>query len=108
MRRESEGPEKTEERSDKGERGRGRGKRAGKGDDLRVNLKRRYRTRGPGRSQQAGRGTQLTGAEMDFTGLNNNPVVFDTSANVRKGLPLDEEDNEIMDEVLPRPHVQRY
>jgi hypothetical protein len=45
---------------------------------------------------------------MDFTGLNNNPVVFDTSANVRKGLPLDEEDNEIMDEVLPRPHVQRY
>lgn len=36
---------------------------------------------------------------MDFTGLNSNPVVFDTTANVRKALPLDEEDDEDIDEV---------
>ena len=36
---------------------------------------------------------------MDFTGLNSNPVVFDTSANVRKALSLEEEDDEVIDEV---------
>ena len=39
---------------------------------------------------------------MDFTGLNSNPVVFDTSANVRKTVALDEEDDEVIDEVLRR------
>ena len=36
---------------------------------------------------------------MDFSGLNSNPVVFDTSANVRKALSLDDEDEEVIDEV---------
>lgn len=36
---------------------------------------------------------------MDFTGQNSNPVVFDTSTNVRKSVSLDEEDDEVIDEV---------
>jgi hypothetical protein len=48
---------------------------------------------------------------MDFSGLNSNPVVFDTTANVRKALPLDEEDDEVMDEVprapAPRARIVR-
>jgi hypothetical protein len=43
---------------------------------------------------------------MDFSGLNSNPVVFDTTANVRKALPLDEDDDEVMDEV-PRVAIPR-
>jgi hypothetical protein len=37
--------------------------------------------------------------KMDFTGQNSNPVVFDTSTNVRKSVSLDEEDDEVIDEV---------
>jgi len=37
---------------------------------------------------------------MDFSGLNSNPVVFDTTSNVRKALPIDEEDDEVIDEVV--------
>ena len=37
--------------------------------------------------------------QMDFTGQNSNPVVFDTSTNVRKSVSLDEEDDEVIDEV---------
>ena len=36
---------------------------------------------------------------MDFSGLNSNPVVFDTSANVRPALALEDEDDAITDEV---------
>jgi hypothetical protein len=36
---------------------------------------------------------------MDFSGLNSNPVVFDTSANVRPALSLDEEEDAVVDEV---------
>ena len=43
---------------------------------------------------------------MDFTGLNSNPVVFDTSANVRKALSLEEEDDEVIDEV--QRHCERH
>jgi len=43
---------------------------------------------------------------MDFSGLNSNPVVFDTTANVRKAPPLDEDDDEVMDEV-PRAATPR-
>eukprot|EP00281_Chroomonas_sp_CCMP1168_P021065 CAMPEP_0206233894 /NCGR_PEP_ID=MMETSP0047_2-20121206/12271_1 /ASSEMBLY_ACC=CAM_ASM_000192 /TAXON_ID=195065 /ORGANISM="Chroomonas mesostigmatica_cf, Strain CCMP1168" /LENGTH=165 /DNA_ID=CAMNT_0053657885 /DNA_START=200 /DNA_END=697 /DNA_ORIENTATION=+ len=34
---------------------------------------------------------------MDFSGQNNNPQVFDTSANRRANLPLDEEDDSVED-----------
>ena len=43
---------------------------------------------------------------MDFSGLNSNPVVFDTTSNVRKALPLDEEDDEVIDEV-PRAKASK-
>lgn len=36
---------------------------------------------------------------MDFTGLNSNPVVFDTSANVRPVLSLEDEEDAVVDEV---------
>ena len=36
---------------------------------------------------------------MDFTGLNSNPVVFDTSANVRPALSLEDEEDAVVDEV---------
>ena len=36
---------------------------------------------------------------MDFSGQNNNPKVFDTSANRRSELSLDEEDDSVVDEL---------
>lgn len=36
---------------------------------------------------------------MDFSGQNENPVVFDTSANRRVIIPLDQEDDNVKDEI---------
>ncbi len=36
---------------------------------------------------------------MDFSGQNENPVVFDTSANRRAVVPLDQEDDSVQDEI---------
>ena len=36
---------------------------------------------------------------MDFSGQNENPVVFDTSANRRAAVPLDQEDDSVKDEI---------
>jgi len=36
---------------------------------------------------------------MDFSGQNNNPQVFDTSANRRALIPLDDEDDNVVDEL---------
>ena len=36
---------------------------------------------------------------MDFSGQNENPVVFDTSANRRAVVPLDQEDDNVPDEI---------
>ncbi|MGB1599570.1 MAG: hypothetical protein ACPIOQ_42875, partial [Promethearchaeia archaeon] len=50
------------------------------------------------RAEGGGKGEDIVG--MDFSGLNSNPVVFDTSANVRQARALDDEDDEVWDEVV--------
>ena len=54
-----------------------------------------------GHAEGGGRGEDIVG--MDFSGLNSNPVVFDTSANVRQARALDDEDDEVWDEVVRLP-----
>ena len=53
---------------------------------------------GGGHAEGGGKGDDIAG--MDFSGLNSNPVVFDTSANVRQARALDDEDDEVWDEVV--------
>ena len=53
---------------------------------------------GGGHAEGGGKGEDIVG--MDFSGLNSNPVVFDTSANVRQARALDDEDDEVWDEVV--------
>jgi hypothetical protein len=36
---------------------------------------------------------------MDFSGQNENPVVFDTSSNRRATIPLEQEDDSVIDEI---------
>jgi len=78
-----------------------------KGEPIRVVVAQRRREgavrrgerTGPWLGREGGASNLLLEETMDFSGQNNNPKVFDTSANRRSELSLDEEDDSVVDEL---------